>query len=106
MAKLYFIETNLYRGSIKSGSVFVERSTMEMDLKSTVTDILEGQVTDINAVYCADLEAKTFTDATKEVAQAVLDRLDQEPSRDVLDFLEEGLGCATVARVCREMEFA
>lgn len=100
---LHFVECDLIQRGRRI-PYFAERDPDRMGLSNTVDDILSGQFSDVRKVYRANIEERRFDDVTEEVAQAVLDRLDAQPSRAILEFLEEHLGCAVMARVCRELE--
>ena len=105
MATLYFIECTFpVEGRKWVG--FVERDCDRMNLRNTVQDIIDGQVTDVSKVYCADLDTGRFEDASEDVAREILNQLDAEPTGQVLDFLEDKLGCRAVAEFCRDLEAA
>lgn len=61
----------------------------------------------IRRILHLDIAAGTSRDATKEIAQAVVDALDELPvAHELQNFLEGVLGCGVVARLVREMEDA
>ena len=43
---------------------------------------------------------------TEEVPQDIFDNLDHAPSAQLFDFLEQELGCETMARFSRDVEAA
>lgn len=102
MSDIYFIEC---AGKINGRRCtwFAERDTDDMQLVSTVSDILTGQVEHVSKVWLADLEAGTFRDVTREVMQEVADALNEYPHGELLDVLENSLGCQHMAEMKREM---
>lgn len=60
----YFIFTRIGRAVVS-----IERDVNEMDRASTVRDLIDGQVEDPTAVWCA--EDNRFYDASEEIAQAI-----------------------------------
>jgi hypothetical protein len=106
MAPLYFIEC---AGKImgRKAEWFPERDTADMNLTSTARDILEGQVSDVRRVWCA--EDGRFTDETEAVARKMADMIvdgADMPARDVYEFMECALSCRFMADLVRELEVA
>jgi len=88
---------------------FCERDCDQMLFAQTVDDIASGQVEHVRKVYRADIEAKTFTDASEEIAQAIINQIvdaNDMPTGEVFDFCEDHLGCWKMAEIEREMEAA
>ncbi len=88
---------------------FVERDRNEMDFKTTVADIISGQVDDVRHVWRANPAAKSFTDASEEIAREICNRVvdgGPMPTGGLYDFLEDKLGCRAMADLAREMEAA
>lgn len=52
--------------------ITVERDVNDMDLSTTITDLIEGQIEDPAKVFCA--EDGRWTDVTEDVCQAIADR--------------------------------
>lgn len=104
MTDLHFIECRFtIQGRKWQG--FVERDCDRLGLSNTVSDILSGQVEGVRKVYRADLETKSFHDVSEEVAAEIMFQLGEanaEPTGEVLDYLEEHLGCRAVAEFTRE----
>lgn len=53
------------------------------------------------AVHCIDQRAGTWTDVSKEMAQAVIDESDTMPVGDLFDFCETQFGCHHMAELAR-----
>ena len=98
MTALYLIEV-----SHPQGAYFPERNTADLTREATIRDIRDGQFDGANRILCLS-DNGTWADATVEIAQAILDDLDQEPHWDLQNFLENALGCRAVADWYREME--
>lgn len=104
----YFIECEAKING-RRVTYFCERDCDQMLFQQTVDDIADGQVEGVRKVYRADLEAKTFTDASEDVAQAIIDRTSDGadmPVGAVFDFCEDALGVWKMAEIEREMEAA
>jgi hypothetical protein len=79
----------------KSGRaiVSVERDTNEMDLISTVKDLIDGQIDKPSSIFCA--EDNRFFDVTEDVARLVADRAAAQGldlPQAILEFVSEHCG--------------
>lgn len=77
----------------KGATAFIERDTADMDLQTTVNDILSLQIENPVQVFCA--EGGHWTDATEQVAQLVCDRAAAQGlvlDQPVLEFIAEHVG--------------
>jgi hypothetical protein len=91
--------------SAKAGAFFSDLSLDQALSKAElVQDIADGQHENVDRVIGINVEAGASWDASREIAQAVLDTLPyNEPiPAYVFDFLEDHLGCQVMARVERE----
>lgn len=104
MPELYLIEVNHFNGSTVVSRYFPERNTVDLTRAATVKEITSGEYEGVNRVLALDPDAGTSRDATKEIAQEILDAIDQPPPAFLENFLQEVLGVGTVNRVLREME--
>ena len=83
----------------RGGSYFPELHTGDTSKATIVADIASAQHDDVRRVVAFDLIAGTSWDASKEIAQAVLDAILTDYARVpawCIDFLEEHLGVHTV----------
>ena len=87
MSALHFIEIR-YR---KTAPFFVEREVHEMDLETTIRDIISGEV-DYVARVLEVIPGEVCRDISEDVARTIFDRYSHEPfASDVADFLERHL---------------
>lgn len=106
MGELYLIEVSYRDRAGRFDQYFPERDTSDLTRAETVKDIRTGQYEDVNRVIAIDLDKGAARDATKEIAQEILDSLDELPLRFLQEFLEHVLGCQAIASVIREMKAA
>lgn len=88
----------------RDGAYIVETSLGQADRAATIAAV-RSEPKDVNRVLRLNPDG-TWTDATREIAQAVMDGLDEPPRDGVRDLLENVFGCRAVADLCREMENA
>ncbi len=105
MSEIHFI---LCEAKIQGRRVtfFVERDCDRLGFANTVDDILQGQVEGVRKVYRACLADNFFEDVSEDVAIEILNQIDHEPTGEILDYLEDKLGCQAVAEFVREMRVA
>jgi hypothetical protein len=76
----------------------VERDVSRMDRKNTISDVMSAQFGHIKKIIAFDLVAGKSRDATKDIAQAVADRCNENlsaPSLSVFNFID-GNGAAVL----------
>ncbi len=84
----YFVFTRHGRAIVS-----VERDCDAMDRATTVRDLIDGQIEDVTAVWCA--EDSRFYDASEEIAQAIADEAAKhgiELGQPLLAFIAEHVG--------------
>ncbi len=69
-----------------------ERKVSESGFDRTTADILANLVSRPLQVVGFDLQSGRCWDASRDIAQAVLDRADAALSHDALDFVEQHIG--------------
>ncbi len=104
MTDLHFIQCE---AKIQGRKVtfFAERDCDRLGLSNTVDDIISGQVEGVRKVYRAELESGQFSDVTEEIAERLMFQLRETntaPAGEVLDLIEDALGCRAVAEFIRE----
>jgi hypothetical protein len=106
MSELYFVEVNYRVPGKPVTTYFPERDASDLTRAETIKDVRAGQYEDASRIIAVDLDKGTSRDATKEIAQDILDGIDELPLLFLQEFLEHALGVRVVASVLREMEAA
>lgn len=86
---------------IDNDGVLRERSAGDMTKAETIKDILNGQFDNVAFIYCICAAEGTCRDVTEDMAREILDK-HELLSASARDFIEQVLGCATLAQIERE----
>lgn len=94
--------TVLYTPEIfhRAGNYNPELTLAERELEQVIRDIAHGQYENMVSVIAVNVSEGKCWDASVEIAQAVLNRLDHSERipNHCIDFLEQYLGCRVVAQ--------
>lgn len=88
MPAIYFIFARFDRAVVS-----VERDTNDMDLNTTIRDLIDGQIDRPANIFCA--EDNRFYDVTEDVARMIVDRAAAqglELSQSLLQWISEQVG--------------
>jgi hypothetical protein len=88
----YVIRTRFHHRAGYPTEWWEERKTSEAGFQQTAADILANQITRPLQVIGFDLQSGRCWDASRDVAQAVLDGAEQPLVQDALDFVEQHVG--------------
>jgi hypothetical protein len=88
----YMIRTRFHHRAGYPTEWWEERKTSEAGFQQTAADILANQVSRPLQVVGFDLQSGTCWDASRDIAQAVLDAADAALACDALDFVEQHIG--------------
>lgn len=87
-----------------NGAYVPERNVFDLDLESTIKDIMEGQVEDVEHVFAFNPAEHTCSDVTEDIAIEIASRVAGESiHRFLFDFIETHAG-ADYARGLRVRE--
>jgi hypothetical protein len=71
--------------------------------KANIIDrLIAGEYTRPIEVHCIDRELGQWSDVSQDIAQVIVEQLQEEPKGALFDFLEEALGMRLMAELGRE----